>query len=317
MASRCIAGLLIALASLAVPAAPLVVAVGESTLFAPLQLAAQEGYFAAEGLDVQVISCINGRRCLRHLTDGDAQIATVADTPLVFGVHGGHRFDILATFGSSSRDAAMVARADRGIRSPADLAGKRIGVVRGTSAHYFANVFLLVNGVRRDSVQFVFIDPNRGAEPLLNGEVDAAALYRPAGPQALEQLGAKGVQLQTLRPYTVMVNLVAQPGLSQDTLLRLLKAARRGVALLNSQPGRAHELLGARWKLDARAAAAQLDGYEFRLSLDQTLLSTLEAESRWAMREGLVENRTMPDYLDLMRTEPLKALDSRAMTLIK
>lgn len=314
---RWAAGLLVALATLTAQGAPLVIAVGESTLFAPMQLAAQEGFFAAEGLDVQIIGCINGRRCLKHLTDGEAQIATVADTPMVFALHAGQRFDILATFGSSTRDAALVARTDRGIRTPADLAGKRIGVVRGTSAHYFTNVFLLVNGVPRDSVSLVFIDPNRGADPLLRGEVDAASLYRPAGPQALEQLGAKGMQLPTLRPYTVMVNLVAQRGLSQDTLLRLLKAAQRGVALLNGQPGRAHELLGARWKVDARNAAAQLDGYEFRLGLDQNLLSTLEAESRWAVREGLVEGKAMPDYLELMRVEPLRALDPRAMTLVK
>ncbi len=314
---RWTAGLLLAAASFALQAAPLVIAIGESTLFAPLQLAAQEGFFAAEGLDVQVISCINGRRCLKHLTDGEAQVATAADTPMVFALHAGHRFDILATFGTSSRDATLVARTDRGIRTPADLAGKRIGVVRGTSAHYFTNVFLLINGVPRDSVNLVFIDPNRGADPLLRGEVDAAGLYRPAGPQALQQLGANGLQLPTLRPYTVMVNLVAQRGLSQDVLLRLLKAVQRGVALLNGQPGRAHELLGARWKVDARNAAAQLDGYDFRLSLDQNLLSTLEAESRWAVREGLVDNKAVPDYLELVRVEPLRALDPRAMTIIK
>jgi len=66
-----------------------------------------------------------------------------------------------------------------------------------------------------------------------------------------------------------------------------------------------------------RHAAAQLDGYEFRLSLDQTLLSTLEAESRWAVREGLVESKAVPDYLELMRVEPLRALDPRAMTIVK
>ncbi|MGM9483422.1 ABC transporter substrate-binding protein [Roseateles sp. NT4] len=314
---RWVAGLLAGLAACATQAAPLVIAVGDSTLFAPMQLAAQEGYFAAEGLEVQVIGCVNGRRCLKHLTDGEAQVATVADTPLVFALHAGHRFDIIATFGSSARDASLIARTDRGISKPADLAGKRIGVVRGTSAHYFTNVFLLVNGVPRDSVNLVFIDPNRGGDPLLRGEVDAAGLYRPAGPHTLEQLGAKGVQLPTLRPYTVMVNLVAQPGLSQDTLLRLLKATRRGVALINDQPARAHELLAARWKVDVRNAASQLDGYDFRLGLDQNLLSTLEAESRWAIREGLVEGRTVPDYLELMRVEPLRALDPRAMTIIK
>jgi NitT/TauT family transport system substrate-binding protein len=309
--------LVILCASFACRAAALAIAIGETPLFAPLQLAAQEGYFAAEGLDVRVIPCVNGRRCLRHLTDGDVQVATVADTPMVFALHAGHRFDIVATFGASSKDTAMVARADRGIRSAADLAGKKIGVVRGTSAHYFANVFLLVNGVPRDSVHFVYLDPDRGAEPLLKGEVDAAAFYRPAGPLALQQLGAKGVQLQTLRPYTAMANLVSQPGVSQDTLLRLLKATQRAVALMNAQPARAFEMLGARWKVDARNAAAQLDGYDFHLALDQNLLSTLESESRWAAREGLVENKTMPDYLELMRIEPLKALDSRAMTLVK
>lgn len=319
---QALAPLLLGLALLLMPlaraaAAPLVLAVGETPLFALLQLASLEGHFAAEGLDVRVVSCINGRRCLKHLTDGEAQVATVADTPMMFALHAGHRFDIVATFGSSSKDTLMVARADRGIRTPADLAGKRIGVVRGTSAHYFTNVFLLVNGVARDSVSLVFIDPARGAEPLLRGEVDAAALYLPIGPQAVEQLGAKGLVLPSLRPYTISVNLVAQPGLSQDTLLRLLKAVQRGITLLNEQPARAHARLATLWKQDAPAVARQLQSYEFRLGLDQNLLSTLEAESRWAMREGLVGGAAVPDYLELMRVEPLRALAPRAMTVIK
>lgn len=316
-----LANLLLALTLLLLPlaraaAAPLVVAVGETPLFAPLQLASLEGHFAAEGLDVRVISCINGRRCLKHLTDGEAQVATAADTPMMFALHAGHRFDIVATFGSSSSDTVMVARTDLGVRTPADLAGKRIGVVRGTSAHYFTNVFLLINGVPRDSVVLVFLDPARGAEPLLRGEVDAAALYLPVGPQAVEQLGAKGMVLPTLRPYTVTVNLIAQPGLSQDTLLRLLKAVRRSIALMNDQPARAHAQLAALWKRDAQTVGRQLQSYEFRLGLDQNLLSTLEAESRWATREGLVSS-SAPDYLELMRVEPMRALAPRAMTVIK
>lgn len=314
-----LAGLLLGLLGLSAPAlaAPLVIAIGESTLFAPLQIASAEGLFAAEGLDVRVLSCINGRRCLKHLTDGEAQVATVADTPVVFALHAGHRFDIVATFGTSSRDTQLVARTDRGIRKPADLAGKRLGVVRGTSAHYFLSTFLLANGVTRDSVRLVFLDPSRGAEPLLAGEVDAAAFYSPVAPQAAQQLGDRGQMLASLRAYTVMVNLVSQPGLSQDTLLRLLKATQRSIALLSAQPARAHAQLATRWKQPVQAIASQLDAYEFRLSLDQNLLSTLEAESRWAVREGLVDNPAAPAYLDLMRTEPLRALDPRAMTLVK
>lgn len=299
-------------------AAPLVVAVAQPPLFAPMQLAALEGHFAAEGLDVRIQPCINGRRCLQHLTDGEAQVATVADTPMMFSLHAGHRFDIVATFGASTRDTLMVVRTDRGIQAPADLAGKRVGVVRGTSAHYFASVFLLVSGVPRDAVRLVFLDPARGAEPLLRGEVDAAAFYLPTGPQALQQLGSRGRELTTLRAQSVMVNLVAQPGLSQDTLLRLLKAVQRSLTLMATQPARAHAVLAKAWQQDVRTVAEQLKAYEFRLTLDQNLLSSLEAQSRWAAREGLVEPAAPPpDYLDLMRTGPLQALDPRAMTLVK
>ena len=311
------AGLVALCASALAHAAPLVIAVGDSPLFSPLLLAQSEGYFAAEGVDVRVMPCLNGRRCLRHLTEGEAQLATVADTPIVFALHAGHRFDIVATFGSSARDSQLVARADRGIRTPADLAGKRIGVMRGTSAHYFTYVFLLVNGVPRDAVTLVMMDPARGAEPLLRGEVDAAGLYRPLGPQALQQLGKNGLSLPALRPYTVMANLVSQPGLSQDSLLRILRAVQRSMALINGQPARAAALLAARWKTEPADMTAQLEGYDFRLTLDQNLLSTLEAESRWATREGLVENLRMPDFLDAMRIEPLRAVDPRAMTLVK
>lgn len=318
MARRWAAGLLLLLLpSLAARAAPLNIAVADTPLFAPLLIAAQQGYFAAEGLDARVIYCVNGRRCLKHLTDGEAQVATAADTPMVFSLHAGNRFDIFASFGSTAQDNLVVARADRGIRTPADLAGKRLGVVRGTSSHYFSNVFMLINGVPRDAVNVVFIDPNAGTEPLLNGDIDAAILYRPYGPQAVQQLGAKGVVLKTLQPYRVMVNLVAQPGLSQDTLVRVLRAARRAIELLNQQPAQAHAMLAARWQTDAQTAAQRLEGYDFRLALGQNLLSTLEAESRWAVREALVDRPEKPDYLQLMRVEPLRSLDPRLVTVIK
>ena len=59
------------------------------------------------------------------------------------------------------------------------------------------------------------------------------------------------------------------------------------------------------------------DGFEFRLQLSQSLITTLEAEARWALRRRLVPAGEVPDYLDLVRTEPLKKLAPRAVNLIK
>ena len=142
-------------------------------------------------------------------------------------------------------------------------------------------------------------------------------LATPLLPQAVQQLGTKAQVLKTLQPYALMVNIVAQPGLSQDSLQRLLRAARRGIDLLNREPARAQALLATRWQADAKAVSERLDGYDFRLTLNQNLLSTLEAESRWAVREDLVDRGGKPDFLGVMRVEPLRALDPRAVTLIK
>lgn len=298
-------------------AAPLVIAIAEFPLFAPMQIADSEGYFKAEGLDVRIQPCVNGRRCLKHLTDGEAQVAAVADTPLVFAVHAGLPFEIIATTSVGARDTMLVARTDRGILSVQDLKGKRVGTFGGTTAHFFISNLLLVAGLPRDSVTVVMMDPERGFEPLLKGEVDAASLYRPLGPLAVQQLGAKVRALDVPRAFTSSSNLVAQPGLPQDTLLRLLKAVARATALMNNSPAQARQVLAARWKQDAQQVDKQLSGYEFRLTLDQNLLLTLEAESRWALRDGLVNPNSSADFLSRLRVEPLRTLNPQAVSIIK
>ncbi len=297
-------------------AAPTTLALADLPSFALGQIAAAEDYFAAEGLDLKVLRCVNGRACLQALAEGKAQLATVADTPLVMAAHSGVPYQIVATMGSSGRDNSIVARSDRGIRTPADLKGKRIGFVRGTTGHYFTDSYLLFHGIPRSSVTLVPLDPATAPEQLARGEVDAAGLYQPHGPRAQALLGDKGVLLPSPRLYAVTINLISQPGVPEDTVLRVLRALARAERLMEREPQRARALLAARLRLDASTIAEFWGVYDFRLVLEQSLLTTLEAQSRWALREGLVPPGPAPDFLERIRPGPLKALDPRAVTLV-
>lgn len=296
-------------------AQPLRIAVAQLPYFSPALIADWQGFFAAEGLAVEIVPCINGRRCLKHLIDNEVDVATVADTPIVMAVHGGPPFHILTTM-ATSRDNSFVARADRGITSPADLRGKRIGFVRGTTGHYFTDTFLTFHGIGLDQVTLVELDAARAPQQLAAGEVDAAGLYQPHGPAAIRLLGDKGLVFPAPRLYTATMNLVAKPSLSDPDAVKLLRALQRAIAYIRADQPRAQALVSSQLKLDPKVISEHWELLSFRLSLGQSLLTTLESQSRWMRRTHQVKGDTTPDFLARMRPGPMRALDPAAVTLV-
>ena len=310
---------MLACVSWAAAAAPLTLAIADTPAFAPALLAEAEGYFVAEGLDLKIVHCVNGRRCLQHLTDGEAQLATVADTPIVMASHAGARFDIVATF-ASGYENRLIARVDRGIRVPADLQGKRIGFVKGTTGQYFTDSYLIFNDIDPGAVTMVPLEATEAVERLARGDVDAAGLYQPHGYLATQRLGKNAVVLPGTRLNTVTFNLVSQTaaaGVRDEELVKILRALKRACDHIALQPARARALLAARLNLEPTVLDAIWSDYEFRLALEQSLIANLEAESRWAVREGLVPRGPLPDYLPLFRPAPLRAVDRRAVSIVK
>lgn len=300
--------------------ATLTLAVADIPYSAPVLIAEAEGYFAAEGLALQVKHYPVGRMCLERLLAGDAHFATVADTPITLAGFTRRDFGILATTTLSGRENQVVVRTDRSIRQPADLQGKRLGVITGTSGHYFADTFLLFHGVKIDKVTEQPLDPKDPVGALVRGEVDAASLFGTSVTDALNRLGPQGRVLPGPAFFSVTFNIVSRPasqGVSDDDAVKLLRAVQRATVLLQREPERARAIVAKALKVSVEDLAKTWDGFEFRLQLSQSLITTLEAEARWALRRRLVPAGEVPDYLDLVRPEPLKKLDARAVNLIK
>lgn len=303
-----------------VRAAQNTLAIADTPLFATALVAEAEGYYAAEGLDLKIIHCVNGKRCLKHLTDGEAQFATVADTPIALAALAGAKFEILATITTSSRENRFVARVDRGIKSAADLRGKRIGMVNGTSGHYFTDALLTYYGIPISQVTLVPLDGADIAHALARGDVDAAGMFNTGGFRAVKLLGSNALLIPYPKIYTFTGNVVSASnaaGISGDVALKLLRALKRADTLMASQAARARATLAKALKVSNADVDAMWNDYDYALTLAQPLITTLEAQTRWAMRESLVAGGKMPDYLDYVRVGPLKSIDRRAVSIIK
>src|SRR5215210_1922334 len=87
---------------------------------APFLIADAKGFWKAEGVKVDFRELPTGRLSFEAVLGGRADLAQVAETPLVNAAMQGRQFVILADFCSSDRSVRCIARADRGVARPAD-----------------------------------------------------------------------------------------------------------------------------------------------------------------------------------------------------
>ncbi len=302
-------------------AGELAIAVSRSSLSLPLYVAEERGFYADEGVTVRSVECVGGHRCIRLMLDGSVALATSSEMPVMLNGLVQPDFAIVATFATSKRDVKVVARRSAGIRGAADLAGKRVATFGGTSAHYFLDLFLLFNGVDPRASTTVLLTPEQIVGALVEGRVDAMAVFEPFAHQALQALGADGVVLPNTRIYTETFNLSARRRLIAEReadLVRLLRALVRAQRFIRDEPRAAQDILRRRMGVDAGYVEATWRDFEYRLSLSQPLISTMEGQARWAVREGHVPPMgRIPNFLRLVAPEPLGQADPAAVTLVR
>jgi NitT/TauT family transport system substrate-binding protein len=184
-ALACAAGLIAATVGLAAPEKPdVVIAVGgkPSLYYLPLTIAERQGYFAAEGLQVQIVDFAGGAKALQAMMGGSADVVCGGFDHVVQMRAKGQRlraFTLLVATPALSLGISSKL-ADR-YRSPRDLKGMKIGVsVPGSSTHAFVNHLLASAGLEPDDVAIIGVGTGPGAvASMQSGQLDAISNIEP------------------------------------------------------------------------------------------------------------------------------------------
>jgi NitT/TauT family transport system substrate-binding protein len=171
----------------------LTVSIMPTTDLAPFHLAVQNGYFEAEGVRVEAVTAPSGQASLAKLIGGEVDIAYSSYTPFfVAQSQGAADLRFVADASSAAPNTTMiVAMSGSGVRSVADLAGKRIAVTAtSTISDTLVKAAMREAGVDFSGVQWISIPFPETAPALARGDVDAAFLTEPFITLAARSVGA-------------------------------------------------------------------------------------------------------------------------------
>jgi NitT/TauT family transport system substrate-binding protein len=306
-------------AALAKSPGPVTIAYPVSVATGLVQVALEKGYFARGGARIEAVPCETGKVAIDRMLAGKADLAVASETPIAAAILGGHALKIVATIEQTGRNIGIVARKDRGISSPADLRGKTVGYSKGTSGDYFLDTFLLANGLGRDSVRLVDLPPAELRKALLDGRIDAACSWQPHIAFLSNVLGGKVVLFQDEYIHTESLCVAARPEFVRDRpdqLRALLEGLVSALTLASESPSAAQAIVAARTRIDPAVVAKIWGDFDFGVNLDQSLLASLEDESRWLIETGAVPASKVPDFRSSFHVEGLTAVRPDAVQMI-
>lgn len=307
------------LSSLVAQAAPLRIGVSETILSLPLYIAESEGFFQKRGVNVEFVNCVGGNRCVKNMLDGQTDLSTTTELPVVFNSFTRKDFAILTSFVSVSNDLKVVARTDSKITEPGKLRDKTLGYVKGGASQYVLDLVLVYNGIDPDTVKLKTITPETALAALANKEVDALCIWEPFASRIELELGTDVQLVPIPKLYTETFNLIAMQSAIKSKpkeLERVVRALKDSTQFIQTHPEKAKALAAKRLKIPVVVVDKIFDDYRYRLSLNRSLPRTMEGQARWALREGHVEaSLPQPNYTGFLYPAFLKAVDPGAVSL--
>jgi NitT/TauT family transport system substrate-binding protein len=180
----------------------------------PWQVAAEQGLFAKNGVDVEVKYFENYTDSLNALATGniDANSQTLNDT--ISSVAGGAKETIVLVNDNSTGNDQIIAQKE--IASVTDLKGKTVAAEEGTVDHYLLLLALQKAGLGPSDIKFTPLATDAAAAAFVAGRVDAVGVFAPFTTTALERPGSRAIATSKDFPGAIPDHLVVNPSLVKD-----------------------------------------------------------------------------------------------------
>jgi NitT/TauT family transport system substrate-binding protein len=283
------------------PDAPFTVAVATAVVEAAPVYMAKEGPFGSQ------FEYINGG--VRTVAARGAHAAGNATTQMLVVLRDNPNVRLLFTLVEGLY--RIVAKRSAGIKTLADLKGKRIVVPRSTSAHYHLVAMLRSAGLQESDVTLVSAPATGMAAALARGEADAISMWEPESQNAVEAIGKDAVVFQNNKIYREFYSVYSTTDVMNDPkrraqLVAFVRAIKTTTDTLKKDPKPFFPLISRVTKHPVDQIERGWEHHAFPFDVPSDLLDILVEEEKYVAAMQKREPRPRAELQGYIDTSILK-----------
>ncbi|WP_417555271.1 ABC transporter substrate-binding protein [Microbacterium sp.] len=264
---------------------------------APLYLGDKQGFFEDEGLDLTIETATGGAAIVPAVVSGDYQFGFSNQLSLMVAADQGLKIKMVssavATTGDTSKDmGAVISKADSGISSPADLAGKKVssnsvGNINDTAVRSVVDEA----GADSSTISFVEVPFPDAIAAVENDQVDAAFVVEPFVTAALDEgLNVVTYAYADFDPKLDIAAYFAKTDVDADLLKKFQAAMKKSLEYADSHPDDVRDIISTYTKTDP-AVLAKITLPKYPTEFDRASSEKLAAA---AQKYGVLKAK--PDF---------------------
>ena len=132
-----------------------------------------------------------GPQLLEGLNLGAVDVGYVGEAPPIFAQAAGAKFAYIGYDPAAPEAEAILVPKDSGIRSVAELKGKKVVLNKASNVHYLLVKLLEKNGLKFTDIQAVYLPPADARAAFESGNVDAWVIWDPFAAATEKAIGAR------------------------------------------------------------------------------------------------------------------------------
>ena len=254
-----------------------------------LQVAKARGFFAKEGLDVELTVFTTGATATEAFRAGRGDFISAGDLPSASMWKSGAAVG-LAPMSSDTEIFGIVSSKD--INSPKDLRGKKIATRMGSTGEFLVHRYLATGGMTAKDVNLIDLAPPEMVISMVRGDIDAFAWLAPFTTRAVST--GKNAKLLTSAKGLANNRIIMSvtPSFREknpEAVRKVLRALYQGTQFTRKNPEEATKIWAAavQGKPEQSLPVVRLINYD--LTFDKGFVSDMDELAKFMVEKGALK----------------------------